>query len=64
MSKRSKQKRHAAKRDHHHDDARLKDGDKDWETPCQNCGQQPTVHPTGLCGPCCWGEAEIAGGNW
>lgn len=42
----------------------LKDGDKDWDTPCQNCGQTPTVHPTGLCGPCCFGEAETAGGNW
>lgn len=42
----------------------LKDGDKDWDTPCVNCGQTPTVHPTGLCGPCCFGEAETAGGNW
>jgi len=46
------------------DEKRLADGDKDWDTPCQNCGQVPTVHPTGLCGPCCFGEAETAGGNW
>lgn len=41
----------------------LKAGDKDWNTPC-DCGQVPTVHPTGLCGPCCFGEAETYGGNW
>lgn len=43
---------------------KLKDGDKDWATPCQNCDQLPTVSPTDLCGPCCWGEADTAGGNW
>ena len=43
---------------------KLADGDKDWDTPCQNCGQLPTVHPTALCGPCCFGEAATAGGNW
>lgn len=42
----------------------MKDGDKDWDTGCQACGQKPTVHPTQLCGPCCFGEAETAGGNW
>jgi hypothetical protein len=42
----------------------LKDGDKDWKTPCTNCGVTPTVHPTGLCGPCCFGEADTIGGNW
>jgi len=44
--------------------AALEDGDKDWETPCQNCEQVPTVHPLELCGPCCFGEADTAGGNW
>ncbi|CAB3952798.1 hypothetical protein [Achromobacter piechaudii] len=44
--------------------ADLKDGDKDWDSGCQVCGQKPTVHPTQLCGPCCFGEAETAGGNW
>ncbi len=42
----------------------LKDGDKDWDTGCMNCGGMPTVHPTGLCGPCCFGEADTADGNW
>lgn len=46
------------------DRAKLKNGDKDWATPCMNCEALPTVHPVQLCGPCCWGEAETAGGNW
>jgi hypothetical protein len=43
---------------------KLQDGDKDWNTSCQVCGEKPTVHPLQLCGPCCFGEAETAGGNW
>ena len=27
-------------------------------TPCINCGQMPTIDETGLCGPCCYGEAD------
>ncbi|HBB9120185.1 hypothetical protein HW877_14695 [Serratia marcescens] len=42
----------------------LFNGAKNWRVGCDNCGQKPTVHPTGLCGPCCFGEAETAGGNW
>lgn len=41
-----------------------KDGDKDWDTECECCAAKPTVHPTGLCGPCCFGEAETINGNW
>lgn len=44
--------------------AKMNDGDKDWATECENCGSLPTVHPTGLCGPCCFGEADTLGGNW
>jgi len=36
----------------------------DWGAPCDNCGDTPTVPLTGLCGPCTFGEAETAGGNW
>jgi invasion protein IalB len=43
---------------------RLKEGDKDWDSNCQVCGQSPTVHPTDLCGPCCFGDSETIGGNW
>lgn len=44
--------------------AAYRDGDKNTDVPCQNCGESPTVHPTDLCGPCCFGEAETFGGNW
>lgn len=43
---------------------KMQDGDKDWLHECDNCGAVPTVYPTGLCGPCCFGEANTAGGNW
>jgi hypothetical protein len=43
---------------------KYKDGDKNWHVKCQNCGEKPTVHPTELCGPCCFGEAETYGDNW
>lgn len=46
------------------DRAKLKNGDKDWTSPCLNCDAVPTMHPTKLCGPCGTGEAETAGGNW
>lgn len=44
--------------------AAIEDGGKDWVIECQNCGSLPTVHPTQLCGPCCFGEAETINGNW
>lgn len=56
--------RHKSKPNPHAKQPKLKDGDKDWATPCCNCNQLPTVYPTDLCGPCCWGEAGTAGGNW
>lgn len=32
---------------------------------CITCErQQPIVFPTGLCGPCCFGEAATDNGNW
>ena len=36
----------------------------DWNTPCDVCGATPTVPATGMCGPCTFGEAATAGGNW
>lgn len=36
----------------------------DWTRGCENCGQKPIVPATGLCGPCTFGEADTAGGNW
>jgi len=36
----------------------------DYDTPCEVCGATPTVPVTGMCGPCTFGEADTAGGNW
>jgi len=36
----------------------------DWSKKCENCGATPIVPVTGLCGPCTFGEAKTAGGNW
>jgi hypothetical protein len=43
---------------------KLRDGEPDWNDECIVCGESPTVHPTNLCGPCCFGEADTYGGNW
>ncbi len=42
----------------------VSDGDKNHGVKCENCQSTPTVGFTGLCGPCCFGEASTAGGNW
>ncbi len=50
-----------------HDDQEVPEGlgEKDWCRACANCGELPTVKGgIGLCGPCTFGEAETAGGNW
>jgi ribosomal protein S14 len=32
---------------------------------CGSCGQKTClVEDVGLCGPCCFGEAETINGNW
>lgn len=36
----------------------------DWSKNCKNCGATPVVPLFGLCGPCTFGEADTAGGNW
>lgn len=36
----------------------------DWTGECSVCGDSPIVPDTGLCGPCTFGEADTAGGNW
>jgi len=36
----------------------------DWLETCDVCDSSPTVPSTGLCGPCTFGEADTAGGNW
>lgn len=37
---------------------------KNWNVPCMNCALTPTVGDTALCGPCYFGEADTAMGNW
>lgn len=36
----------------------------DWTRKCEVCGETPVVPATGMCGPCTFGEADTAGGNW
>ncbi len=43
------------------DDAEAK---PDWARGCENCGAKPILPLTGMCGPCTFGEADTAGGNW
>ena len=38
--------------------------EKDYSRKCEVCGDVPVVRATGLCGPCTFGEADTAGGNW
>lgn len=40
------------------------DIEPDWSRCCSNCGAAPIVPVTGMCGPCTFGEAETAGGEW
>lgn len=40
------------------------DVEPDWSGRCENCGQSPVMPATGMCGPCMFGEADTAGGNW
>jgi hypothetical protein len=42
----------------------LEDAEPDWSRECEVCGRKPVVAATGLCGPCTFGEADTAGGNW
>lgn len=35
-----------------------------YDVECMVCGETPTVDDTELCGPCCFGEADTADGNW
>jgi hypothetical protein len=43
---------------------RPEDIEPDWKKKCLSCGGLPTLPLTGLCGPCTFGEADTAGGNW
>lgn len=36
----------------------------DYSRGCTACGDKPVVPVTGMCGPCTFGEASTANGNW
>jgi hypothetical protein len=36
----------------------------DYSSKCENCGATPVVPQSGMCGPCTFGEADTAGGDW
>lgn len=36
----------------------------DWSGNCEVCGATPIVPTSGMCGPCTFGEAATADGNW
>lgn len=36
----------------------------DWTRECGLCGESPVVPITSMCGPCTFGDADTAGGNW
>jgi hypothetical protein len=40
------------------------DLEPDWSGKCEVCGASPIIPATGLCGPCSFGEADTADGNW
>jgi hypothetical protein len=40
------------------------DCDPDWTRKCESCGASPVMPATGMCGPCTFGEANTAGGEW
>ena len=41
-----------------------KDTDPDWTKKCIICGATPILPVTEMCGPCTFGEADTANGNW
>ena len=45
-------------------DEKVHPAEPDWSGKCEVCGQSPTVPETGMCGPCTFGEADTAFGNW
>jgi len=44
--------------------AQDKEVEPDWDHECEVCGQRPILPVSGMCGPCTFGDAETAGGDW
>lgn len=40
------------------------DGTPTYSGSCIVCGATPIIKATRMCGPCTFGEADTAGGNW
>lgn len=59
--KRGKRIDKAERREQEREDA---SPEADWTRSCENCGGVPVVPETGLCGPCTFGEADTADGEW
>lgn len=65
MSKRSKQRRQKGVIDDTRTaEAVAVESQPDWDGRCEVCGASPVVPESGMCGPCTFGEADTAGGNW
>lgn len=62
-SKKSKRKRESIKKKSK-GDSEPHEMEPDWTSECENCGATPVVPCTGLCGPCTFGEADTADGDW
>lgn len=41
-----------------------KNHDPDYSFKCEACEAVPVFPPTGMCGPCTFGEADTLDGNW
>jgi CO dehydrogenase/acetyl-CoA synthase alpha subunit len=40
------------------------EAEPDWTKKCIVCDATPVLPITEMCGPCTFGEADTAGGNW
>ena len=40
-------------------DKNVPDAKPNWKVKCQICDAKPTVDDTRLCGPCCFGKADM-----
>ena len=63
-SKRSRNRRRREARDRAASTATLPSTVPNYGVRCSNGDAVPTVGNMALCGPCVFGEADTAGGNW
>lgn len=58
------EKKEQLRKDLPEDELSPEETEPDWSGFCNTCGATPIVPVTGMCGPCTFGEAETANGNW